>query len=203
MSEPAGIVMPFAGSVAPNGWLLCDGSAVSRSEYADLFTAIGTTYGAGDGSTTFNVPDLAGRVVIGVSDNHALGSTGGEASHTLSESELPAHVHEVPPHTHANDIAATTPELTHTVTQPVFKYNSPNSKSTQTNYGVAYFTSVNTATATRSTNAAVADHAAADCVVSGGLGDCNVYETSSVGSGGAHNNMQPYVVTNYIICTGL
>lgn len=53
MSEPAGIVLPFAGSVAPDGWLLCDGSAVSRSEYADLFTAIGTTYGAGDGSTTF------------------------------------------------------------------------------------------------------------------------------------------------------
>lgn len=203
MSEPAGIVMPFAGSVAPNGWLLCDGSAVSRSEYADLFTALGTTYGAGDGSTTFNVPDLAGRVVIGVSGTHALGSTGGEASHTLTESELPAHVHEVPSHSHANDITATTPELSHTVTQPVFKYNRPNSKSTQTNYGVAYFTSVNTATATRSTNAAVADHAAADCVVSGGLGDCNVNETSSVGSGGAHNNMQPYVVTNYIICTGL
>ena len=203
MSEPAGIVMPFAGSVAPNGWLLCDGSAVSRSEYADLFTAIGTTYGAGDGSTTFNVPDLAGRVVIGVSDNHALGSTGGEASHTLTESELPAHVHEVPSHSHDNDITATTPELSHTVTQPVFKYNRPNSKNTRTEYGVAHYSSVNTATATRSTNAAVADHAAADCVVSGGLGDCNVNETSSVGSGGAHNNMQPYVVTNYIICTGL
>ena len=203
MSEPAGIVMPFAGSVAPDGWLLCDGSAVSRSEYTDLFTAIGTTYGAGDGSTTFNVPDLSGRVVIGVSNSHALGSTGGEASHTLTESELPAHVHEVPSHGHANDITATTPELSHTVTQPVFKYNKPNSKNTQTSYGEAWFTTVNTPTATRSTNAAVADHAATNCTVTGGLGNCNVNATSSVGSGGAHNNMQPYVVTNYIICTGI
>lgn len=78
--EPAGIVMPFAGSTAPQGYLLCDGSAVSRTDYSDLFTAIGTTYGAGDGETTFNVPDLSGRVVLGVSQSHALGTTGGEAT---------------------------------------------------------------------------------------------------------------------------
>ena len=82
MSEPAGIVMPFAGSTAPQGYLLCDGSAVSRTDYADLFTAIGTTYGAGDESTTFNLPNLSGRVVLGVSQSHALGTTGGEATHT-------------------------------------------------------------------------------------------------------------------------
>lgn len=203
MSEPAGIVMPFAGSVAPEGWLLCDGSAVFRSTYSDLFTAIGTIYGAGDGSTTFNLPNLSGKVVIGVSANHVLGSTGGEATHTLTSSELPAHVHEVPQHGHGNDIVATTPELTHTVTQPVFKYNRPNTKNTRTDYSNQRFTSTNTATATRSTDAAVADHAATDCTVSGGLGTCNVNVTSSVGSGGAHNNMQPYIVTNYIICTGL
>ena len=71
--EPAGIVMPFAGSTAPQGYLLCDGSAVSRTDYADLFTAIGTVYGAGDGASTFNLPDLSGRVVLGVSQsNHFL-----------------------------------------------------------------------------------------------------------------------------------
>lgn len=57
---PAGIIAPFAGTVIPAGWLLCDGSAIPRTDYADLFNAIGTTYGAGDGSTTFNLPNLQG-----------------------------------------------------------------------------------------------------------------------------------------------
>lgn len=64
--NPPGMVVPFAGSAAPDHWLMCDGSAVSRSTYADLFTAIGTAFGAGDGSTTFNVPDLRSRLPIGV-----------------------------------------------------------------------------------------------------------------------------------------
>lgn len=53
-----GFVMPFAGSTAPKGWLICDGSAVSRTTYSNLYSVIGTTYGSGDGSTTFNLPDL-------------------------------------------------------------------------------------------------------------------------------------------------
>ena len=63
---PAGAVMPFAGSTAPAGWLLCFGQAVSRSQYGELFAVLGTSYGVGDGSTTFNLPDLRGRVVAGV-----------------------------------------------------------------------------------------------------------------------------------------
>ena len=55
---PSGMLTPFAGATAPDGWLLSDGSAVNRTTYSALFTAIGTTYGAGDGSTTFNLPDL-------------------------------------------------------------------------------------------------------------------------------------------------
>lgn len=62
---PSGILVPYAGSSAPSGWLLCDGSAVSRTTYAALFAAISTTYGVGDGSTTFNVPDLRGRIPAG------------------------------------------------------------------------------------------------------------------------------------------
>ena len=126
MAVPAGIVMSFAGSVAPVGWLLCDGSSVSRTDYADLFTVIGTTYGSGDGETTFNLPNLSGRVAIGVSNSHALGTTGGEETVTLSETELPEHSHVVPAHGHGNNISAKTPSLAHTITQPVFKYNSPN-----------------------------------------------------------------------------
>lgn len=71
-SSPTGAVIGFAGSSAPSGWLLCDGSAVSRTTYADLFTAIGTSYGVGDGSTTFNLPDLRGRVPVGVGQGSGL-----------------------------------------------------------------------------------------------------------------------------------
>ena len=65
LGSPAGIVAPFAGTAAPSGWLACNGAAVSRTDYATLFAAIGTTWGVGDGSTTFNVPDLRGAFVRG------------------------------------------------------------------------------------------------------------------------------------------
>lgn len=58
---PAGSMVDFAGTSAPGGWLMCDGSAISRTVYASLFAAVGTTYGTGDGSTTFNLPDFRGR----------------------------------------------------------------------------------------------------------------------------------------------
>lgn len=74
--NPIGIISPYAGATAPTGWLLCDGSAVSRTTYANLFTLIGTTYGAGNGSTTFNIPDMVGRVPVGrVASPPSLGST--------------------------------------------------------------------------------------------------------------------------------
>lgn len=204
MSEPAGIVMPFAGSVAPDGWLLCDGSAVSRSTYSDLFEVIGTTYGDGDGSTTFNVPDLSGRVVIGVSESHALGSTGGEASHVLTSTELPAHVHEVPQHGHGNDITATTPELSHTVTQATFTYNSPNWHQAQYR-GTLYqwvYGGAGATNASRSQNVAVANHEAADCTMGGSIEAADAMSTENTGLSESHNNMQPYSVMNYIISTG-
>lgn len=78
---PKGMIAPYAGNSSPEGWLICDGSAVSRITYSALFTAIGTAYGAGDGSTTFNLPDLQGKVVVGVdsqdNDFDTLGNTGG------------------------------------------------------------------------------------------------------------------------------
>jgi microcystin-dependent protein len=81
MNTPVGVINMFAGSTAPLGWLICDGSAVSRSTYSDLFSVIGTTYGEGDGSTTFNLPDLRGRIGVGKDSNDTdfdtLGETGG------------------------------------------------------------------------------------------------------------------------------
>ena len=91
----AGRVFAHAGTNDPAGALLCDGRAVSRTEYWELFDAIGITYGAGDGSSTFNLPNIASRTIIGESDDYALGATGGEATHTLTADEMPAHNHDV------------------------------------------------------------------------------------------------------------
>jgi microcystin-dependent protein len=83
---PAGIVMPFAGATAPDGWLICDGSAVSRTTYADLFTAIGTTFGVGDGSTTFNLPGIRTLTPIG---GTSLNDKPGASTVTISAAQMP------------------------------------------------------------------------------------------------------------------
>lgn len=98
---PTGAILDFGGTSAPSGYLGCDGSAVSRSTYAALFSAIGTTWGAGDGSTTFNVPNFQRRTAVGSGGigtsvlGNAVGNTGGEESHTQTIDELVAHDHEV------------------------------------------------------------------------------------------------------------
>lgn len=109
-SLPAGSVTQYAGANTPGGWLLCYGQAVSRATYAALFNAIGTAFGAGDGSTTFNLPDARGRAIFGKDDmggtaanrltsggggvaGATLGAVGGGETVTLTSAEMPSHTH--------------------------------------------------------------------------------------------------------------
>lgn len=154
---PPGLLAPFAGSAIPSGWLLCDGRAVSRTTYAALFAAIGGAWGAGDGSTTFNLPNFKGRTAVGRDTAQAefdvVGEVGGEKTHTLTTVEMPAHQH-------IDGWAGVNASAAYGVapSAPVGNINTQNGQST-TNH--AY--------------------------------------TSSTGLGGAHNNLQPYAVVNWII----
>ena len=94
---PSGMMAPYGGASAPSGWLLCDGTAVSRSTYSTLFTALSTAYGVGDGTTTFNLPDLQRRVPVGrLVGTDSLGSSDGIAA----ASRLLTHTHTTPAHYH-------------------------------------------------------------------------------------------------------
>ncbi|MBP2651354.1 MAG: microcystin dependent protein [Firmicutes bacterium] len=93
---PAGVIQLYGGSSAPEGYLLCDGSAVSRTSYAELYAALGDSYGEGDGSTTFNVPDLQDKFPLGLGTSYAtLAATGGEITHALTTDEMPEHTHDL------------------------------------------------------------------------------------------------------------
>lgn len=162
-----GEIKAYAGSSAPAGWQLCYGQAISRSLYAALFAVIGTTYGTGDGSTTFNVPDLRGRAIAGL-DNmggsdagrldwaNTLGTTGGEQYHTLITAEMPSHTHTDSGHTHSYGGLG-----------PLFAYGLGSNAGLQ-----------QTGTATT------------------GTGNANIQNT---GGGGAHNNMMPTMLVNWLI----
>lgn len=110
---PAGAITQFAGTSAPAGWLLCNGQSVSKSSYSALFSVIGYTYG-GSGDT-FNLPDLRGKFPIGKSSSHALASTGGAEKVTLTESEIPSHIHGLGNSSYGNKQVAVDGGTSHTV----------------------------------------------------------------------------------------
>ena len=149
-SVPIGSIQAYAGANPPGNWLICAGQAVSRTKYQKLFNVIGTTYGEGDGNTTFNLPDLRGKVAIGQSPTYELGASGGEETHLLTINEMPSHKH---------GIFSGYGDFDTTVTTDAFRYQTW----ANNNRGWHY-----------------------DFI-------------NNTGGDEAHNNMQPYLVTNYII----
>lgn len=192
-----GVIQMFGGSSAPEGWLLCDGSAVSRTDYSKLFSVLGTTYGSGDGSTTFNIPDLRNRFPVGAGDGYSLNSQGGENTVKLSDAQM-AHGH-----------GFTNPSVTggSTTTGGM----SANSKHSHTFTYAQYTreTGASTASAlqysgsTKTTSEEDISHThsvpAHTHTVSGG-GVQNLSGASSTRTG--HENRPPYIGLNFIICTG-
>lgn len=190
LAVPVGMVVDYAGTAAPTNWLLCYGQAVSRTTYADLFTAIGTVYGVGDGSTTFNLPDARGRVVAGQDDmggtsanrltgqsggvnGDTLGGVGGDETHELTIAQLAAHTHTVTGTTnstgsHTHNIATRERGGGNNIAGTVSIGGDPDTADTATTSDGAH------------------SH-----TVSG--------TAASTGSGTAHNNVQPTLILNKII----
>ena len=186
--EPVGSIKMYAGSNTPTKWLKCEGQAVSRTTYSKLFDAIGTTYGAGDGSTTFNVPDFRGRVGVGVgmgtatgATAHSLGQTDGSETVTLTVDQMPSHTHIQNSHNH-----------------------SQNSHKHNIKVNLAYHPGNGGTVA--GDNAWAVDTTGGGSITSESATATNIAATATnqnTGGGGAHGNMQPYTAINYIIFAGV
>ena len=184
--ESPGVVKMFAGPGPPAGWFVCDGSAVSRTTYAALFTAIGTYWGAGDNSTTFNLPDFRGRSPLGYVSTAGSGLTGrgfasrgGEENHQLSIAELPSHDHGSVLANDSHSHGYSDPGHTHTVVNSLGALAA--------GAGAAgYLPSGGVQTGASATNITIAAAA------------CNA-RVQAQGSYTAHNTMHPYSVLYFIV----
>ena len=189
---PTGSLFPYAGSSAPTGYLLCDGAAVSRSTYATLFGVLSTTYGSGDGSTTFNLPDLRGRMPLGAGTGTGLnasgtgkpsgtaqtartaGQWGGEETNLLSTNEMPSHNH--------GGATGNAGSHSHTLNKEVLTYMGSGGNRYDPYPGSVWAGSP----AAGLTISTQADHS---------------HTITAQGGGARHNTMPPFVVANYIIKT--
>lgn len=178
---PYGTIVQTARTTAPSGWLLCQGQNVSRTTYAGLFAAIGTTYGAGDGSTTFGIPNLQGRVPVGLDSTQTefdvLGETSGAKTHTLTIDQMPSHTHVQNSHNHTQDphqhnILYYSPAPVPTGVSDNGWVHPVRNSPYQSGGVISNTTATNQATTATNQN---------------------------TGGGLAHNNLQPYIVLNYMI----
>lgn len=201
---PPGTMHPYAGNAAPTGFLLCDGSAVSRTTYARLFTAIGTKFGVGNGTTTFNVPDARGRVLVSVdgaagrlTEKDALGESGGTEKHVLTTAQLASHKHAdgtltVAAHSHS-DGTLKAAKHSHTFAVSISLFNEVGAGNGARRGGGLGFEAF-------TLNAGPTGETEPDVTGETGSASPDVTgESASAGSGEAHPNMPPYLVVNHII----
>lgn len=193
VNVPPGAVMPYGGSSAPADWLLCDGTAVSRTTYASLYAIVGTTYGAGDGSTTFNLPDLRGRMAVG-KGTHADVSTLGANEGVAVASRRPKHTHgyslgtdNVGSHNHGSGSGSSDGDHSHSGS------GTTGTVVTSTTGGVGTTSSSGVSTDSAGSHS----HGASI----NGVGGHSHSVTGSVGVAGMAYDTPAYQVTNFVIKT--
>lgn len=206
---PTGTILEFAGATAPSGYLLANGQAVSRTTYATLFGVCGTVYGAGDGSTTFNVPDRRGRVGAGYDPANAtgrltgstaqgasaavLGNSGGEQAHTQTSAELVTHSHS------ASSISSSSSSSSSTVSDPghSHRYDFVNG-GIGGNAGFPLASGVSVSSGQDNTSASSAGISVETTTMTTTSTSTTV---SADGGGAGFNVVQPTLILNYIIKT--
>jgi microcystin-dependent protein len=199
----SGSIQIFAGSVAPNGWLICDGSTVNRSAYNNLFKVIGTIYGVGNSNTTFTLPDMRGRCPIGVGTGasltaRTLGSNVGAETATLAQVNLPSH-------THTTTVGTQSANHTHTGTSGGHSANHTHSYGTPIGTTGAQVGIIDSVTASSSgtpqTGGNSVGHTHATTFGTGSATHTHSVTNSNTGSGTAFGIMPPSIVVNFIIKT--
>lgn len=190
----AGAMQPYAGSAVPSGWIECNGDAISRVDFSVLFSAIGITWGAGDHSTTFNIPDFRNRVFLGSSVTHLLGTYGGDSTATLGTTNLPSHNHGVTDPGHAHTV--TDPGHIHAITDPGH-FHTDNSAASNVTTGVSAGGGAPGNTGTSGTGISINSHTTGLTVDSNTTG----ISTQNTGSGTAFSILPPYGACKIIIKT--
>lgn len=200
----AGTIIMYAGNTAPVGWLLCDGSAVSRTTYSALFAVLSTSFGVGDGSTTFNVPNHAGRTVLGAGTGvgltaRALAATVGAETVAITTSEMASHNHTASDGGHSHAAAtsgANSAGHTHGAYADGVQLGRAAQGFNAVGGGYAGALIIRGGNSC-SSNGVSADHTHSFTTNSGNAS----ITVANNGSGTAHNNMQPSLVVNFIIKT--
>lgn len=209
--SPAGAIVAYGGASAPSGWLMCTGSTVSRSTYAALFSAIGTTYGAGDGSTTFGLPNLQQRFPLGKASSGTgvtLGSTGGAIDHVHSgPSHTHSHNHTLSSHTHTLSHSHTLSSNGYALVMMTAQYlrmNRITSGVASWSYNFQNFFGQNASGSGTETAATSLDGVTDGASVTTTSGPNTPNTDTDATAGGTANtgsNNPPYQVVNYIIKT--
>lgn len=201
---PAGMIVQYVGATAPTGWRFCDGATYNGSDttYANLWAAIGTTYG-GTGVGSFKVPDMRGRIPVGYGlgdglTNRALGTTGGEETHILTAAEMPSHTHN-----QGTLATSTTGEHDHTFASSTnHQHRTEVQKTTNATHTHNVNGTVAAGPASPSGTTGVWNEfvsVGSMTLANGGHAHTITGDTGSAGSGTAHNVMQPFVVVSYLI----